>query len=161
MYQYKPIKPISMPRKNLKHAYKHFADMQLSADQFYKDLEKLVAEYQYPDIQVYRQFLRPAGLFDEKREYLVFMRGNYRFYVCAAPYGKSYFISWWFQFAQNPIVAWLFRSPIISFLFEDDETTLFKQDTQLMFENSINSLISEYTATIQPQHGKRVLISNN
>lgn len=144
-----------MAAKALNHTYRHFADLQLSSDEFYDRLRERIAYYQYPDVKFYRKAMATGGLFSVKREYLCVWHNQYHFYVCAAPYGRSFFISWWFQYERNAILEWLYRSPVISYLFEEKETTMFRKDTQLMFQNSINEIITEVSGGVQPQHGIR------
>ncbi|GAB3910068.1 hypothetical protein [Mucilaginibacter boryungensis] len=140
----------------LNHTYRHFADLQLSTKEFYDRLEQTIKSYQYPDINFYRRDISTYGFFSVKREYLLIERNQYLFYVCAAPYGRSFFISWWFQYERSSFLDWVYQSPLMSALFEDKATTMFSKDTQLMFQNAINSIITEVTATVQATHGARM-----
>ncbi|MEO7214969.1 hypothetical protein [Mucilaginibacter sp.] len=151
-----------MPQKALKHAYRHFADLQLSSDECYSKLEKIISSYDYPDIKVERRAVfESRNVLQDKREYLVIRRKQLWFYVCAAPYGRSYFVSWWFWHKRNWLLDWIYRSPIMSYLFEDTEATMYAQDTRIMFERSIDALIGEVTATLDPIHAKRQTVALN
>ena len=145
-----------MSQKALKHSFRHFADLQLSVEECYAKLETIIASYEYPDIKVERRTMYESqSVFQDKREYLIIRRNRLWFYVCAAPYGKSYFVSWWCWYKRNRVLDWIYRSPLMRYLFEDTEETMYAQDTRMMFENTINTLISEVTATLDPIHGKR------
>ncbi|WP_214073575.1 hypothetical protein [Mucilaginibacter sp. dw_454] len=145
-----------MSTTTLNHTYRHFADLQLSTKEFYKKLEERIKSYEYPaDVQVYRANLSTSGIFSVKREYLVICYRSYVYYVCAAPFGRSFFITWWFQYERSGFLEWLFVSRIMSALFEDKEKTMFRKDTRLMFQNSVNDIITELSATVQPTHGIR------
>lgn len=144
-----------MSKQNLKHSYRHFADLQLSSNEFYRRVEKAVRDFKYPDIIIDRRSLS-TGWLAEKREYLCIGRGEYRFYVCAAPYGRSYFISWWFWHERDPLYDWLFRYALIRWLFESTERKMYNQDTRVMFENAIDAIVSELSATAAPEHVARV-----
>lgn len=146
-----------MSTVTVNHTYRHFADLQLSAKEFYKKLEDTIKHYKYPsEVTIYRANLSTSGMFSAKREYLLVCYRNYVYYVCAAPFGRSFFITWWFQYERSDFLDWLFRSRIMSALFEDKETTMFKKDTRLMFQNSINDIITELSASVQPAHGTRM-----
>lgn len=148
-----------MSRQNLNHSYRHFADLQLSAQQFYTDLEAAIKSYQFPDVIISRRAMFENGIFERRREYLCVSRGELYFYVCAAPYGKSYFISWWFQHYRDWFWDWLFRVEWIRRMFENREDTMFKADTRIMFESSLDRIISELAAAVQPHHGTRKDVS--
>jgi hypothetical protein len=70
-------------------------DFNMSTLDFYRIVEEAVNRRQLPDVTIARTDLHEGGVFSAKREYLVVKRGKLTFAVCAAPFGKGQFFSWW------------------------------------------------------------------
>jgi len=70
-------------------------DFQTSALGFYKEVEEALARREIPDIEISRVDSKEGGVASAKREYLRVRRGQLVFDICASPFGKSYFFSWW------------------------------------------------------------------
>ena len=137
------------------HSYQHFEDLQLSANAFYDTLERTVAEYQYPKVKCRRRPLSEGGLFSSDREYLVVSRGPYKYYVCACPFGRSFFVSWWLEERQS---AWA-GIPLFGYLFSNAKRgkTFYELDTELMFTESIQSVVRMLVARVAATRGLRDL----
>lgn len=82
-------------------------DFETSALDFYKSIEEAAATRQIPDLKVSRVDWRESGILSAKREYLRLERGKFAFDICAAPFGTSYFFSWWLS-KQPPQFALLY-----------------------------------------------------
>jgi hypothetical protein len=70
-------------------------NFQTSALDFFTSVEQRVKDRAVPDIAVERLDWKEHGMFSANRTFLRIRRGRYTFDICAAPYGKSYFFSWW------------------------------------------------------------------
>lgn len=97
-------------------------DFNTSALEFYTAIEAAVAARKVPDVTVSRVDGREGGILSAKREYLRIGRDRLTFDICAAPYGTSYFFSWWFaeqppQFALLYMCMAIFGLPIAFVLF--------------------------------------------
>jgi len=137
------------------HSYQHFADLQLSANEFYAAVEKLIGEYQYPDVKCKRETLKEAGLFSGKREYLRVSKDADHYYVCASPFGKSFFISWWLKEKEDALKAAADKIPLFGKLISGSNRpkTFYEMDSELMFSNSINAIIKIAVDKVKADHG--------
>lgn len=87
-----------MPRKPksvLSHWHHLEEDFSTSAMAFYEVVEAAVKTREAPDLEFSRVTWKEAGLLSASREYLRVKRGRVAFDLCAAPYGRGYFFSWW------------------------------------------------------------------
>lgn len=139
------------------HSYQHFEDLQLSADQFYTLLEKMIAEYQYPDIRLSRRNLKEGGIFSSNRVYLCITRNYQNYYVCAAPYGRSFFISWWLQEDAHTASNVAEKIPLVGKAIANsmESKSFYQLDTELMFIQSINSIVKMAVEKVKADHGFR------
>jgi hypothetical protein len=79
-----------------------FDDFNTSAKDFYVSVEEEVRRREVPDTTTARIDYHEGGVFSAQREYLRIGRGTLVFDVCAAPFGKGYFISSWFAETRSP-----------------------------------------------------------
>lgn len=82
------------------------------------------------------------GLFSDSREYLRVYRYDLYMDICAAPYGKTFFISWWL-FEADSIFRFLlkllpFGNRIIQFL---RRKTFYKADTEKVFLSTVHQCV--------------------
>ncbi|MBB5397179.1 hypothetical protein [Mucilaginibacter sp. AK015] len=139
------------------HAYQHFEDLQLSADQFYTMLEAMIKEYQYPDITISRRKLKEGGLLSANRAYLCISRDYQHYYVCAAPYGRSFFISWWLQEDAHTASNVAEKIPLFGKAIAErmESKSYYQLDTELMFIQSISAIIRMAVEKVKADHGHR------
>ena len=91
----------------ISHWYNLFPDFQTSALDYYKAVEEELARREVPGIHLERIEWQESGVLTAKREYLRVARGRHSFDICAAPFGNSYFFSWWLA-EQLPKQAMLY-----------------------------------------------------
>ena len=86
-----------MPRYGevLSHWHYMADDFSTSALDFYSSVEKRLKDRCVPEMGSERNEWKEGGMLSANRQYLRLRRGRYVFDVCAAPYGKSFFFSWW------------------------------------------------------------------
>jgi len=139
------------------HQSQHFEDLQMSSREFYMLLKDMIEEYKYPDITCTPVTLKESGIFSSRREYLRISRQRYHYYVCASPFGKSFFISWWLQEDANTTanvtkkVGWLGRTIAARM----ESKTYYELDTQQMFTSSISSIIKMAIEKVKADKGYR------
>ena len=75
----------------------------MSSREFYLLLKNMIEEYRYPDVICTPVTLKEGGIFSSKRDYMRISRQRYHFFVCASPFGRSFFISWWLQEDANKV----------------------------------------------------------
>lgn len=135
----------------LSHWYHHTENMQDSPQRFYTAFEEAIKVRELPDVKLSRTHYREGGLLSAKREYLRVTRRELIFDICAAPFGKGFFISWWLG---EPL-GLLQSFPIIGALFRP--VTYFRYDTALMFQESVHSAVLEVIEATTQSKGLRAL----
>ena len=81
-------------------------DFDSSSLDFYASVEEAVRTREVPDAEFSRVEFKEGGVASAKREYLRVERGRVAFDVCAAPFGKGFFFSWWLV-RPGPAHPWL------------------------------------------------------
>jgi hypothetical protein len=139
----------------LDHGYQHFESLQLSANEFYTMLEKLIEEYQYPNVTCQIEELKQGGMFSAKRKYLSIKWERHTYYVCASPFGKSFFISWWHKEGANTgaSIASKFGSLGKAVAGNMETKSFFEVDNELMFNNCITSIIKMAIEKVKADKG--------
>ena len=135
----------------LSHWYHHIENLQDSPQRFYANFEEAIKTRELPDLKLSRTFYREGGLTSAKREYLRVTRRELIFDICAAPFGKGFFISWWLG---EPL-GFLQSFPILGALFRP--VTYFRHDTALMFQESVHAAVLEVLGATTQSKGLRAL----
>lgn len=137
------------------HSYRHFGDLQMSSKEFYANLEKTIREYQFPNVSCKPVAFWEGGLLSDQREYLRISYLEFRYHVCAAPFGRSFFVSWWLEETEDWLLALLGRIPLIGRLFRPGKKTYYQIDAELIFTESIEALVRAAVASVAAEHGYR------
>lgn len=149
------LKPNPIKEHDSIHAHRshHFEDFQMSAQEFYKDLQAIIAEREFPNVESYVSAFSTGGILDPYRDYLEIRNDNLVFYVCAAPYGKNFFISYWLKEQEEDILSEIGRK-----LFGiDPQKSFFEIDSEAMFVESIKKAIMVAIDHATEQRGLRKL----
>lgn len=72
-----------------------FDDFNTSSIAFYNSVITALKRREVPDIVYEKVEWNESGVLSAKRLYLRVRRGHLMFDICAAPFGKGFFISWW------------------------------------------------------------------
>jgi hypothetical protein len=148
--------PKSMSRKKQQadaHHYFHFEDFQLSAQEFYKIVEKILDDRAFPDVDTEIKQLNMGGFFSPQRDYLVIRGGDLEFYICAAPFGKNFFISYFLKTKEMGSVEAFFTR-----LFGSSTSKSFYEiDSQAMFQAGAKSAIMKAIQQVTESRGVRKL----
>lgn len=136
--------------------YHYFPDFQLSAQEFYTLVENQLKSKEVSSIRIKR--VNFGGLFS-KREYLRIQDGENIFDICAAPYGKGYFISWWMGESRAMSKNLLGKIPVIGPKLDNilDSKTYYQWDTITMFQECARTSILEAIDSISTKKGLRML----
>jgi hypothetical protein len=90
--------------------------LEASSLEFYRALEEAIARREIPDTERARVDYREAGYLSAKREYLRVTRGAQAVDICAAPFGRGFFVSWWLGEARpSPILPTIVALAILIF----------------------------------------------
>jgi len=138
--------------------FQPFDKLQFSSKEFYEAVEKSLRERELPNISFSRMAvvdkLRTV-VFDDRREYLCVTRQEYRFQVCAAPFGNGFFVSYWFLEREQGWVGIVKKIPIIRFLLEFK--TFYQLDTESMYRSFVHMCVLEAIDNMTTDKGVRGL----
>jgi hypothetical protein len=124
----------------LSHWDHMFPGMQQSSKEFYDSIDTFLKEHHLEDAKIERVNIAEGGLLSARREYLQVRRKEHIFYICAAPFGNGFFVSWWLGERRSGFWALLTHIPYAGrfFAFLADmfnPLTYYRVDTALMFQS--------------------------
>ena len=139
------------------HQSQYFEDLQMSSREFYLLLKNMIEEYRYPDVICTPVTLKEGGIFSSKRDYMRISRQRYHFFVCASPFGRSFFISWWLQEDANKVANAAAKVGMLGRVIAQrmESKTYYELDTEQMFTSSINAIIKMAIEKIKADRGYR------
>jgi hypothetical protein len=79
----------------ISHWHQSVDGLSISTLEFYASLEIALRDKEVADLRIERIMFNEHGILSAKREYLGVSYGRFRFDICAAPFGKDFFFSWW------------------------------------------------------------------
>lgn len=136
--------------------------MDQSTQDFYALVERALGELNLKNLRIERINLAEGGIFSAKREYLQVRRDDQVFHVCAAPFGPSFFISWWLGSIEKGLWAligtWPFVGPLIQRFLKP--MTYFKIDTALIFQSLTHGAVMEALDSLSAAKGLRPLVGD-
>ncbi len=135
-------------------------DFKYSTDDFYKLFKEELKATQVRGIS-YENIGLSQGveLLSQKRKYLRVQWKDYRFDLCAAPFGRGMFFSWWLIYKLPLIAVFIYIIPFIGkrmvrFLFP---ITYYKIDSASMFMRYTHLVMLKVIDTITTENGVRIL----
>lgn len=134
------------------HHSHHFEDFQMSATEFYQDLKDIIFNKGFPNVQASVSAFSTGGILDPYRDYLEIKSDTHVFYVCAAPYGKNCFISYWLKDTEEDIFDVVNRKVFGS---GSARKSFFQIDSEAMFVESIKKAIMAAIDHTTEQKGLR------
>lgn len=148
------------PKFVLSHWYYLLEGLQASPLDFYAAVEQAVARRQVPGVSLSRVDYREGGIFSAHREYLRVQRKKLVFDICGAPFGPSFFVSWWLGELRSRFVTLLLMIPILGLfvhhlllLWE----TYYQIDTALMFQEAVRGAVMDVLDELSKAQGLRIL----
>lgn len=131
--------PVSKVLSHWSHFFQSFA---LSSDTFYKELSKVIKDHEMPNAVIGTVRMKEAGMLSASREYLRIKHGDIVFDVCAAPFGKDFFISWWLYESEGGMRTLLRGTKMGDFLKQRAAMRTFYQiDEEDMFRSCVHECI--------------------
>ena len=124
------------------HWSHHFADLQMSSQEFYTQIEEIITGMNEPHIKTKFVVYSEGGFITANRTYLRVSRGDILFDICAAPFGTGFFISWW-QADKDFLKRFLLALPLIGRLMERAfyPHTYYHVDSREMFQATIHEIL--------------------
>jgi len=138
----------------------HFYDgLRASPQEIYFLIEKAINERELPGAVLSRVVYKEGGIFSARREYLRVRRKDHIFDLCAAPFGRGLFASWWLGESVGLFWRILFIIPPVALtlirIFRPD--TFYRIDTALTFQDSVHSAVMEVFDGVTKAKGLRAL----
>lgn len=127
-------------RVEAKSRWQHFFDgMEFSTQEFYQKVETAVRNRNV-SVDFGRETFLQTHIFSAKREYLRVSKGEYIFYICAAPFGTGTFVSEWLCIKEEQVID---RIPILNKLAGRDRSnkTFYQTDTEAMYRSAIHTAL--------------------
>ena len=141
------------------HWYHLIENLQQSSQDFYALVDRAIGQRQLPETKTSRVDYREGGILSAKREYLRVKRKEHIFDICAAPFGRGFFISWWLgetpSNSTNFVLKIPFIGPMMLRMFKP--ATYYRLDTALMFQESVHSAVLEVLDNRTKTQGLRSL----
>lgn len=132
-------------------------DFHYSTEEFYKLLEAQIKKKEVPGVKTRTRNIKQGGMLSKNRLYFEVSRKEYIFHVCAAPFGKGYFFSWYLRVKTSWFRNLLTRLPVLgpAFKLRFELQPYYKIDTANMFKASIHSCITDtIDEVLQPKGSK-------
>lgn len=143
--------PVSNVISHWSHFFKSFS---LSSNDFYGELEKFLSSHEMPHSQIQRTTHKEGGLLSASREYLRIKHGDIVFDVCAAPFGKDFFISWWLYETAGTMRTMLSNTKVGNFLNDRAaKRTFYQVDEEDMFRSCVHECILETVTKVTEGKG--------
>lgn len=133
------------PTSIISHWSHMFPGLDQSSDDFYREIEERVTSEGLREIKIERITLSEGGIFSNKRQYLQVRRGEHVFHLCAAPYGRNFFVSWWLGEVESGLWAWIAEIPYVGYFVNRflKPMTYFKIDTAGIFQTLVHGSITK------------------
>jgi len=141
------------------HWHHHFENFNYSSKDFYGAIAQAVREKEIPGVSMQMVTYAEGGLFSMNREYLRITRNRMIFDVCAAPFAKGFFVSWWqssLPTLREVLIALIPSLGKTKFRYGRDRT-YFEIDTENMFKDSFHESIVKAVDAITTAKGLRKL----
>jgi hypothetical protein len=129
------------------HWHHPFNEFNISTVEFYTAIEEKLKKLALPQVYYRHVEYHEGSAFTPKRLYLHVYRFEFCFDICAAPFGKEFFISWWLSKNSG-------CSPIRG---KQKPKTFYQLDTEIMFRETISNIVQETIEEFSQTKGFRSL----
>lgn len=138
------------------------AEMQQSSNEFYAAVDRALATHKLDGVTVERVHIAEGGILSAKREYLQVRRKEHVFHICAAPFGRGFFVSWWLGEVRSGLFAELASLPYLGWVFRflanaAKPLTYYRVDTALMFQSVTHGAVLAVLDSVVSATGLRAL----
>jgi len=142
----------------ISHWYQLLEGVQGSPKDFYGTVNKAIEERQIPQAKTSVVQWPEGGVGSARREYLRVRRKEHIFDICGAPFGPSFFVSWWLWIPPG-CAGVLLAIPWVGIFAERlvRPNTYYKVDTALMFQSAVHAAVLEAVDGMTTAKGRRGL----
>src|ERR1051326_5333394 len=142
----------------LSHWSNSFPFFSMSANDFYAALEEALSNHDMPNVQIARANNKEGGMFSASREYLRIKYRDLVFDVCAAPFGKDFFVSWWMYETEGLLSQVLKHTKAGDYLRDRAaRRTFFQADQETMFRSCVHNVVLEVIDKVTEDKGVRFM----
>lgn len=148
----------------------YIAGLSYSSQTFYTQLEEKLKLYEIDGIRTGRKDIALGNLMLDKRIYMTITWREYRYDICAAPLGSSFFFSYWLVHNPTGILQYVARIPRIGpwLVRVTKPVTYYTKDTDAIVHdivhqcivNTINEIGKEQELEVPPELNKRPAIQD-
>lgn len=116
----------------------------MSSNEFYATLEEALKYHEMPDVKIARANNKEGGMFSASREYLRIKHRDLVFDICAAPFGRDFFISWWLYETEGTMRQILKYTKAGEYLRNRAaKRTFYQADEETMFRTCVHNVVLE------------------
>lgn len=151
------VRGSEMLRNVLSHWHHKFDEPPFSPQEFYESIKQLLAAKEINHVSVSHVTYAQGGLLSPRREYLRIKYKNFIYDICAAPFAKGFFVSWWLGEQGDAIRDFFINLPFIGKLFTKRQKTFFELDTEVMFKEMVSACVKESIEQLTKAKGIRNL----
>ena len=128
-----------------------------SSSEFYENLRKIVMTHDMPNIKMEQVTHKEGGLLSSSRQYFRIKNKALVFDVCAAPYGKGFFISWWLYETEGRAFR-VIKSTKVGLFLKDlsSRKTFYQADNEAMFRSTVHQCVLEAVDKMTEAKGTRL-----
>lgn len=143
----------------LSHWHHRFETIQFSPEEFYTLLESVMEQKEIKKLNIVPINYSQGGWLSPKRKYLRVQYGQLVFDICAAPFAKEFFVSWWFGELSTPWEDFVRAFPIFGKYLKTKkrEKSFYELDTDTMFKESVSICVKETIEQLTQIKGMRKL----
>lgn len=151
------IKGSGLKRNVLSHWHHRFDEHPFSPQEFYTGIKETLTAKEMSQVYLYIVDYAQGGILSPSRKYLRVRYKEFYYDICAAPFAKGFFVSWWLGEIGDPIRDFLINLPAIGKLFVKREKTFFELDTEIMFKEMVTVCVRETLEKLTVSKGLRNL----
>jgi len=151
---------VFFPRLLVISRWHHLFDkFQFSVQDFYNEVERGIKERELPGVYIFRTEHPEQSVLLAQREYLRVRYEHLIFEICASPYGKGSFVSWWLYRSVSYFEAKAAQSNSTSAaIYESLATkTMYQMDKATMFKESVHLAVTKAIEVMSTAKGYRTL----
>jgi len=134
-------------------------DFNFSTKEFYELLTQELISNGIKNLKTSQIYLKEGGTLSTRRLYLRLVWKDYQYDICAAPFGKGFFISWWLMYKNSVGHILVSKIPFIGSWLSKVfyPLTYYKIDTASMFMSYAQSSVLKVLDDLTKDKGVRSL----
>lgn len=135
-----------------------FDNFSYSTEDFYKQVSEELNERGIKNVQTSRKKFSEISTGFVKRIYLRITWKDYEYYVCAAPFGRGFFISWHLVFKDSPFQILIYKIPLVGVWLHRKlfTKTFYQLDSASMFMTYTHQSVLKVIENITKKEGIRL-----